>query len=100
MNTPVDRTFNPLLCWLYPILVESDFGLSRDGLVADLAAHGIESKPFFEPLPSLPVYHDGQTYPVADHLSRCGLCLPTSVKLQRSQIETIAFHITQAARRP
>jgi perosamine synthetase len=85
--------------WLYSLLVEADeFGMNRDELIACLAGHGIESKPFFEPLPRLPAYEDGQSYPVAEYLSRCGISLPTSAKLQPQQVEYIAQAIKQSSR--
>lgn len=89
--------FGRSICWLYSLLVGAEFGLNRDELITCLARQGIESKPFFKPLPCLPVYRDGHSYPVAEHLSRCGISLPTYVKLQPSQIEYIAQAIRQAA---
>ena len=86
------------VCWLYSLLVEDEFGMTRDDLIAYMARHDIESKPFFLPLPRLPAYDDGLSYPVAEHLSRCGISLPSSVKLQPGQIEHIAGVITKASR--
>jgi perosamine synthetase len=86
------------VCWLYSVLVEDEFGVDRDGLIAYLAQRGIESKPFFVPLPRLPIYADGQRYPVAEHLSQCGIHLPSSVKLQPQQIEHIVQVIKEAPR--
>lgn len=84
--------------WLYSLLIEAEFGMSRDDLIAYLASQGVESKPFFKPLPFLPAYHDGQSYPVAQHLSQCGLSLPTSSKLSPEQVEYITHVIRQAPR--
>jgi perosamine synthetase len=92
----VEPDWGKSVCWLYSLLVDSEFGMSRDGLVAYLAKQGIESKPFFKPLPCLPPYEDGHSYPVAEHLSRCGISLPTSVKLQPQQVEHIAQMVKQA----
>jgi perosamine synthetase len=86
------------VCWLYSLLVEDEFGVGRDELVACLAQQGIESRPFFVPLPRLPIYGDGQPYPVAEHLSQCGIHLPSSVKLQPQQIEYIVQVIKEAPR--
>jgi len=91
-----EPSWSQAVCWLYSALVEDEFGLSRDQLIAHLARHGIESKPFFVPLPRLPIYQDGQAYPIAEHLSQCGISLPTSVKLQPEQIEYITQVVKEA----
>jgi perosamine synthetase len=94
----VEPSWGKSVCWLYSLLIEDEFGISRDELIVYLARHGIESKPFFRPLPSLPAYEDRQSYPVAEHLSRCGISLPTSVKIQLQQVEYITQVIKQAQR--
>lgn len=78
------------VCWLYSLLLEPGYRFQRDGLIALLKRNGIESKPFFVPLPQLPIYQDGGAYPVADYLSRHGISLPTSVGLTAEQIGIIA----------
>ena len=58
--------------WMYSILVQPPYALSRDELIAALRTRGIDSRPFFHPLDTLPPYYSGQVRPVAEHLSRCG----------------------------
>ena len=71
--------------------------MSRDELIAHLTRHGIESRPFFIPLPCLPVYEDGRSCPVAEYLSQHGISLPSSVKLAPEQIQYITQVIKEAA---
>jgi perosamine synthetase len=77
------------VCWLYSLLVEPESGLDRDHLIEYLAGREIESRTLFKPLPSVPAYRDGQSYPVAERLSQTGFSLPSSVKLEPKQIEDI-----------
>jgi perosamine synthetase len=84
--------------WLYSLLVTDEFVLDRDGLIAHLAACGIESKPFFMPLPRLPMYDDGTHCPVSEDLSRRGISLPTFVLMETQQIERVARAIRDAGR--
>jgi dTDP-4-amino-4,6-dideoxygalactose transaminase len=70
--------------WMYSLLVDEPvFGRSRNRLVADLAAAGIESRPIWSPLHAMPMYHDAPRLggAVADRLSAQGLSLPCSVNL-------------------
>jgi perosamine synthetase len=83
------------VCWLYSLRLEPPYRLSRDALIARLKSHQIESKPFFVPLPLLPAYQDGRTYPVAERLASCGISLPTWVKLTADQVERIAGVVLQ-----
>jgi len=87
------------VCWLYSLLVEPEFGLDRNPLIDYLAGQGIESRPLFKPLPGLPAYQDEGSYPVAERLSRSGLSLPSSVKLEPEQVEYIAQAVLRAPRR-
>jgi perosamine synthetase len=77
------------VCWLYSVIIEDDYGLSRDGLINRLEEGGIESKPFFEPLTTLPHFFNGEAFPVAQSLSGKGISLPSSINLGVEQVEYI-----------
>lgn len=83
------------VCWLYSVLIEDDYGPSRDGLINRLEENGIESKPFFEPLTTLPHFYNGEVFPVAQSLSKRGISLPSSINLSIEQVE----YITQIIRK-
>lgn len=82
--------------WLYCVLIGESSALGRDDLVTYLASRGVESRPFFQPLPSLPPYRDGREFPAADQLSRQGLCLPLYPSLARHEVESIVTAIRGA----
>jgi perosamine synthetase len=68
--------------WLYCITVEaSEFGCGRDRLAKCLQDAGIETRPFFIPLHTLPPYVEAGRrsgdLPVATRLAATGLSLPT-----------------------
>ena len=58
-------------------------------LIPALRAHGIDSRPFFHPLDTLPPYCSDAPRPVALHLSQCGLNLPSSPSLTDEQVAYI-----------
>lgn len=77
--------------WLYSILIEADrFGHERDELRAYLRDQEIDSRPFFPPLHMQPIYNTGQQLPVAEHLARAGLNLPSAVGLKSEDIRRVA----------
>ncbi len=69
--------------WLFCITVDPHaYGRTRDDLVERLDAEGIETRPFFIPLDTLPPFREaalrrGDAVPVAKSLGESGLNLPT-----------------------
>ncbi len=76
--------------WMYSILVEDIFGMGRNDLLEKLAKSGIDNRPFFYPIHSMPPYKENSHYPVAEDLSAKGLNLPSSVKLSEIDLRKIA----------
>jgi len=84
--------------WMYGLLVEEEFGLSRDELRRRLAARGIETRTFFIPIHLQPIYYEQyrhEAYPVAEELSRKGLYLPSSSSLTPEEIEYVVEAIRE-----
>lgn len=75
--------------WVFPILCQSRE--HRDGLRAVLAADGIESRTYFQPLhrqPHLRRYADAE-YPVADDLAARGMYLPLYPSMTDGDVEYV-----------
>jgi perosamine synthetase len=85
--------------WMVSILVEPPYALSRDELILALREHGIDSRPFFHPMDTLPPYRSDSPRPVALRLSRCGLNLPSSPSLTDNQIDYICDVLCTLSRR-
>jgi perosamine synthetase len=97
--TPPEASWAKNVFWMYSILVEDEFGLTRDGLRAYLARHGIETRTFFIPMHLQPIYFaafKGQRYPVAEMLCQRGFYLPSASSLTVQQIKYIAGIMQQA----
>jgi perosamine synthetase len=78
--------------WLFCVLVNpKKYGMSRNGLRTLLAECEIETRPFFTPMHTMPMYREMVTreYPVANELSAMGMNLPTYNGLKSDQIEEI-----------
>lgn len=83
--------------WMYSILInESEFGLSRDKLIAYLNQYYIETRPFFPPVHKQPIYKTGQELPIAEKLSRTGINLPSSSSIQPIEIYRVCECIRTA----
>lgn len=85
-SADTERTFS-----YFPILVENDYSLSRDGLYNKLKEHNIHSRRYFYPLISdMPMYRGLQSashanLPFAKIISQKVLCLPIYPDMKRAE---------------
>jgi perosamine synthetase len=92
---PPEETWATSVYWMYSVLVTEAFPLSRDELIPRLRSQGIDSRPFFHPIHTMPPYYQEETYPVAERLSQQGLNLPSGVRLTDADLERVALAIRQ-----
>ncbi len=95
LTLPPQKPWARNVFWMYSVIVEDEFGLSRDEMRAKLREAGIETRPFFYPVHNLPMYHTGQILPIAEDLSQRGLNLPSGATLTAEQIEYICDTIVR-----
>jgi perosamine synthetase len=82
------------------VLDEQRFG-RRDGVMAALDEAGIETRPFFYPLHTLPMYsaaNEAKVFPVAEDLARRGVNLPSSATLTRDEVAYVCERVRGLAR--
>lgn len=87
--------------WLYTVLVdEARYGMGSRTLLRRLQDAGIQSRPLWHPIHSLPPYRDSQAYrvEVADRLYAQALSLPCSVGITDEQLERVIGLIGQDRR--
>lgn len=79
--------------WMNSIVLDPAFPLSRDQAMAELAKHGIETRPFFYPLHTLPMYLEAAidgSFPVAESVAARGMNVPSSAMLSQEEISYVA----------
>lgn len=82
--------------WLFSITVHHEtFGSTRDELIAKLAEHEIDTRPFFIPLHTLPPFREksrqrDDALLITDCLSKRGLNLPTYNTMSDNDVERVA----------
>jgi perosamine synthetase len=95
ITTPPEVGYTQSSYWMYGILIDPDFGLSRDEVMLKLRASGIETRSFFVSMHRQPALAKfgcdvSGAYPVTDQLAERGLYLPSSSGLTDAQIARIA----------
>ncbi len=86
---PPNQAWAENVYWMYSVIIEDEFGLERDEVRTRLHAAGIDTRPFFYPVHTLPMYNTGQSLPVAEALGRRGLNLPSAATLTPEQIDYV-----------
>src|SRR5262249_27548260 len=89
--------------WMFGLLVEDGFGLTRDTLREALACRGIETRTFFIPIHLQPVFREaaeGESFPLAGSLCRRGMSPPPGPALNPRDPERAAKEIGAARPRP
>jgi perosamine synthetase len=80
------------VCWLYTMRVDnSRFGVSRDELIASLAANeGVEARPVFPPVHRQPAFGVDRDLPVAEAIAASGISLPSASRLTDADVRSVA----------
>lgn len=97
-DIPADVRTTP---WLYTVAVDGLSAVQRDLLLRTLIGHGVDSRPVFQPLqtmPYLPAELAETRTVIASRIAACGISLPTFPELADSDIERVA-HAFDLARR-
>jgi len=95
LQLPAPSTIGRHVYWMYGVVVQPDFGTSRDELQKKLRDAGIETRTFFCPMNLQPCLQEQSGYrqvkcPVAESLWKTGFYLPSSPKLTEQVIQGIA----------
>jgi perosamine synthetase len=97
LTLPPEMAWAKNVYWMYSVVVEEKFGLERDEIRARLHDAGIDSRPFFYPVHTLPMYNTGQSLPVAEELGRKGINLPSGATLTLEQVDFVCDTLASLA---
>jgi len=89
LTLPPEASWAKNVYWMYSILVEDEFGMSREELMKKLELEGIETRTCFYPIHIQPIYakqYEQQRFPVAEELSRKGVNLPSGNNLTTDNV--------------
>jgi perosamine synthetase len=94
ITTPPNEPYTLNSYWMYGILIEDDFGPTRDEVMTALQAAGIDTRSFFVSMhrqPALAKYgcDVSGAYPVSDELAAKGLYLPSGSGLREEELSRI-----------
>lgn len=97
--TPIETKQVKNVYWMYAVLIEQEFGISRDKFKKYLKLKGVETRDFFIPLHRQPFLRKlgfkfkDKEFPVADDISKKGLYLPSGSGLSPRDINYVVDQI-------
>lgn len=91
ITLPVEKEGIVNVNWLYSIIVEDDYGITRDELIMKLKENGVQSRPFFMPVHNMTPYKNCKhgDMVITERLALRGINLPSSVGLKEEEIKFI-----------
>jgi perosamine synthetase len=91
-----ERPGSRSIYWMTSVLLDSQAGVTRDGLRAALKARNIDTRPVFPAISQYPIW-DGprEPRPVALRIGQQGINLPSGVRLRQEQVEYVSRCIAE-----
>jgi perosamine synthetase len=88
ITMPVQKEWAYNVNWLFSVVVEDNYPVGRDQLILKLKTMGIDSRPFFMPVPLMPPYKEcrSSNMDITMELTNKGINLPSSVNLTGEEI--------------
>jgi perosamine synthetase len=92
----VERYWARNIYWMTSIVLGDRFAVTRDEVIAGLRERQIDSRPFFPPLSSLPMFVGREAEnPVAYNLSSRGINLPSGHNLTEADVDRVCTSLLE-----
>jgi perosamine synthetase len=97
IKVPTTKEYATNVYWMYAILVDDQFPMTKDELRAALIEKGIDTRDFFYSVASMPLgkpyVKNSETFPVAEDIEKRGLYLPSGLAITQEQINYVCESI-------
>jgi perosamine synthetase len=77
IELPIEKEYAHHGYWMYTIALKEKIRISRDELMLKMARQGIETRPVFYPMHTMPPYSKSEEYTIAENYASRGINLPT-----------------------
>lgn len=97
----VERPWARNIYWMTSVVLDERAGVSRDKVMAELKERHVDSRPFFPPVSSFPMFKNcAAQNPVAYGVSANGINLPSGHNLIESNIDYVCSALKEVLRLP
>jgi perosamine synthetase len=101
LNPDVTGLYNSY--WMSTVVLDSRLGVSKEALILALKARGIDARPFFSPLSSIPAFRDTPQANAARtrndtaySITPYGINLPSALNLAREDVAQVCRSLREA----
>lgn len=102
LRLPITQSWAKNVYWMYTVVVEDPFPLSRDMFRIALKEHDIDTRDFFFSCSAQPVSRkycgDSGPFPVTEHIAARGFYLPSGLAITQQQIDVVCSAIRDIVR--
>ncbi len=100
LQLPVEKTYAKNVYWMYHIVIDKEFGCTRDTAMKKLENEGIETRESFVPYNMQEIFIkrgwvNGDECPMANHIAKSGFYLPSSPLIDYEALDYIINKIKQ-----
>ena len=100
IELPVEESWAHSTYWMYGLVLSDESGMDAAVFAEKLKANGIDSRPYFLGMHEQPAFlkrglFADERYPVAEHLSRRGLYIPSGLTLTEEQLDEVVRAISE-----
>ena len=98
LTLPVEKEWAKNVYWMFSVVLNDSVSLNCDEVMTALQERGIETRPFFYPMHTLPLYQklaEGADFPVADRLGARGISLPTWAGLKEEDVGFVGAALSE-----
>lgn len=100
LQLPVEEQWARSVYWMYGIVISDEARMDAVTFAQKLEERGVQTRPFFLGIHEQPVFQRrglfcNEHYPVAEHLARWGLYLPSGMAITELQLERVAQTIRE-----
>ena len=97
---PAEALWARNVYWVFGLVLDESTGMNATQWGRQLAALGVETRPFFLGMHEQPVFHKmglflNERYPVAERLARQGLYLPTGLGISEAEIDQVSAAVRE-----
>lgn len=93
LKLPMTKPWAENVYWMYAVVLEDSFSMSKDEFRAKLLEKGVDTRDFFYSSASQPIVQkmvgDQGSFPVSERLAQQGLYLPSGLALTEEQVEYV-----------
>ncbi|MCI0526335.1 MAG: DegT/DnrJ/EryC1/StrS family aminotransferase, partial [Nitrospira sp.] len=104
LQLPREELWARSVYWMYGVVISEETGMDAIEFARRLSERGIQTRPFFLGMHEQPVFkHRGwfrnESYPVAEHIARQGLYLPSGLALTEKQLNQVVQTVQEVLKR-